>query len=110
MVESIQSVLQDKSILNAVVYCAGSVIGQVIFWITRWANNEKWVMVNFKRTVAAVTSNFGVMAGLVVLVPLDTISLGLALFTGITQGIALDSMVNKGTRKVLTEEERKELK
>lgn len=106
--DAVQTVLQDRTLLNAGCYMVGCFLGQVIFWITRWANDEQWVTANFKRTVAAIGSNIGIMAGFVAMGSLESAALGTALFVGLTQGIAADSIINKGTRKVFTEEEREE--
>lgn len=106
MIDAVQSVLQDKSVLNGACYIAGCGIGQGIYWVNRWAVGENWVLVNFKRTVAAVTGNLGIMAGFLSLGSVDTLSVGAALFMGVFQGIAADSILNKGSRKIYTDEER----
>ena len=108
MIDGIQTVLQDKSILNASLYVGGCCIGQCCYWINRWAQGEEWVLVNLRRTVAAITGNLGIMAGFLSLGGVDGLTIGAALFMGVFQGIAADSILNKGQRKVWSAEEKKD--
>lgn len=109
MIDAVQHVLQDKSVLNAGVYAVGCLAGQFIYWIRRWAVGEKWVLCNFKMTIAAITGNIGIMAGFLALGSVETLAVGTALFVGLAQGISADSIINRGERKPWSEGQRQDL-
>ena len=100
----------DKSVLNACLYIVGAVVGQLFYWVYRWSEGEEWVLVNFRRTVAAVVVNMGSMATVVAAGTVDNMTVAAAFATGVTLGIAADSVVNKGVRKPWSDKEREENK
>ena len=107
---TLPGLLSDKSVLNACLYVVGAVIGQLFYWVYRWSEGEEWVLVNFRRTVAAVIVNVGSMAAVVAAGTVDNMTVAAAFATGVTLGIAADSVINKGTRKQWTKKEREEKK
>lgn len=100
----------DKSVANALLLIVGAGLGQCLFWVSRWANGEQWVMCNFRRTVAAMIGNITALAALLAAGTTDGMSVAAAFFSGLTLGVAADSLLNKGARKEWTDEQREEKK
>ena len=62
---------------------------------------------NFKRTLAAMIGNVGGMVAFVATGALDGIPhIGTIIALGISMGISLDSVINKGAREPWTQEQR----
>ena len=109
----IQTMLKNPDILAALIFCAAALFGQVLHAIKKWGDGEDWVLSNLRRTVGAVIGN---MVGMVVFIQTGVLApimaqpnglFAIVLF-GIYNGFSADSALNKGTRKVLTPEERAE--
>lgn len=111
MIDAVQTVMQDKSVLNAAVYCAAGLTGQLLHGVKKWAEKESsmkgWFIANPRRTIAAVIGNLTIMAGFISLGDLSTMALGTALATGLFQGLAADSVLNRGSRTKWSAEDRK---
>lgn len=89
----------DKTHLAQLVFLAGAILGQVMFWLKRWAQDEKPIMGYVKRTVAAVIGNFTGVVTILVSGALGTMSPEAAFSYGIFLGISADSVLNRGERK-----------
>ncbi|MDA8260208.1 MAG: hypothetical protein M0Z99_32020 [Betaproteobacteria bacterium] len=111
----IKTILANPDVLAALIFCIAAVIGQMLHAVKKWADGESWVLSNFRRTIGAVIGN---MVGMVVFIQTGVLGpimaqpnglFALILF-GVTNGFTSDSALNKGTRKVLTDDERAALK
>ncbi len=110
-----QTILKNPDILAALIFCASALSGQVLHAIKKWGDGEQWILSEPRRTVGAIIGN---MVGMVVFIQTGVLApimaqpnglFALVLF-GLTNGFTSDSALNKGTRKVLTDEERAELR
>ncbi len=111
----IQTALKNPDALAALIFCAAALGGQVLHAIKKWCDGEDWVLSNLRRTVGAVIGN---MVGMVVFIQTGVLApimaqqnglFAIVLF-GIYNGFSADSALNKGTRKVLTEDERENVR
>ncbi len=107
----IQTLLKNPDVLAAVLFIAAAFAGQVLHALKKWGDGEEWVLSNPRRTVGAVVGN---MVGMVVFIQTGVLApimaqpnglFALVMF-GLTNGFTSDSALNKGTRKVFTDEER----
>jgi len=107
MIKAAQKVLADPSVMNAVAFASAAIGGQVLHALKKWAEGEAWLLVNAKRTVGAVIANFIAIAGFISTGALDEITkIATVLALGLFMGFSADSAINKGGRKVWTDEER----
>jgi len=105
--QSIQLALKDPSILNAVVFCACAGIGQILHAVKKWTEGYQWVTANPRQTVAAIIGNMTGMFGFISTGSLDEISkIGTVVSLGIFMGLSADSVLNKGSKEVWTQEQR----
>lgn len=108
MNQAIQTVLKDPSVLNATVFCAAAVAGQVLHGVKKWAEGYQWVLTNPKATTGAVIANLMGMVGFISTGALDEITkIGTIIALGLFMGLSADSAINKGSQVVWSEEERK---
>lgn len=107
MNQAIQTVLKDPSVLNSVVFCVAAVAGQILHGIKKWTEGYIWVTANPRATVGAVIGNLAGMAGFISTGALDDITkIATVMWLGLFMGLSADSVLNKGSQKVWTEEER----
>lgn len=99
-----QHVLFDKAALNGVVYIATSCLGQLLFQLRRWADDEIPCPLT-KRTLASVITNIGVAATIVASGSVAELTFGAAIFMGLGTGIISDAVVGRGKRKVWGKDE-----
>lgn len=107
----IDAILQDKIVLNALLYVVGSTVGAVGHWITKWLNNEIACIFDMarterKRTLAAMAAQVSAAGIVVATGAVEAIAPGSAFMSGIFQGGAIDAFINKGKRAVWSDEQR----
>lgn len=108
MNQAIQTVLKDPSMLNSVVFCVAAVAGQILHAIKKWTEGYVWVTSNPRATVGAVIGNLAGMAGFISTGALDDITkIATVMWLGVFMGLSADSVLNKGSKSIWTEEERK---
>lgn len=110
-----QAILKNPDILAALIFCAAAFAGQVLHAIKKWADGEQWILSEPRRTVGAIIGN---MVGMVVFIQTGVLApimaqpnglFALILF-GLTNGFTSDSALNKGTRKLISEEDREAIR
>ena len=107
MIDAAQTALKDPSILNAAVFCVAAVGGQVLHAVKKWSDGYDWVFSNPRATVGALIANFTGMAAFVALGNLESIqSMAALIGFGISWGLGTDSVVNRGSQRAWTDEER----
>lgn len=108
---AIQTALVDNDMVAAMIFIASAAAGQILHSVKKWLEGEHWACSNVKRTIAAMIGNLSGMIIFIqtgVLAPLMSLPNGtfsIILF-GFMNGFAADSGLNKGTRKVLSDDER----
>lgn len=107
----IANLLKNPDVLAALIFCAAALAGQVLHGLKKWGDGEDWMLSNFRRTVGAMIGNIGGMAVFIqtgVLGPLMAVPNGtfaLILF-GFMNGFTSDSALNKGSKKIWSDDER----
>lgn len=105
--QAIQQALKDPSILNAVVFCACAGFGQLLHAVKKWTEGYAWVTANPRQTVAAIIGNMTGMLGFISTGALDEITkVGTVMALGIFMGLSADSVLNKGSKEIWTDEKR----
>ena len=104
MQDLVQTVVNDPGVRNSVLFAGSAIAGQILHVVKKWAEGEKWVFSNPRRTVAAIIGNIsGIVAALTV-AGVDNLTIAQCLAAGVTLGLSADSLLNKGTRKVWEKE------
>lgn len=107
MNQAVQTVLKDPSILNAVVFCIAALAGQILHAVQKWTQGYKWVLSNPRATVGAVIANLTGMVGFIGTGALDEITgIATVIALGLFMGLSADSVLNRGTKTVWTDEQR----
>lgn len=110
--EMARQVLGDGTVQRAHLYLGASVIGMVAHALKQWAvDNTPCITTYFLRqspglSFAALIGNLTAGAAMIGTGALDGVSLAAALGLGLTQGYSADSLINRGTRVIYTDEER----
>jgi len=107
----LDQILQDRLVVNAALYVAGSTVGAIAHWISKWLNDEISCVMDMarterKRTTAAICAQVTAAGVVVMSGAVEAVSPGAAFFSGIFQVGAIDAFVNKGKRAVWTDEQR----
>lgn len=105
MQDMIQTVVADPGVRNGVLFASAAIVGQILHGVKKWAEGEDIMFSNPKRTVAAIIGNLSAILGAMAM-GLDNLSISQAILAGATLGLAADSVLNKGERKVWPAEKR----
>lgn len=94
-----------------VVYCLACFIGQVGHATWLWLKKEvPCVLDRFREdpraSAVSIITNFGVIAGMAVLIPFEAMPLQAAVIMGLTQGFSSDSALNKNPKAIWTDAQR----
>ena len=107
MIEAAQTVLKDPSVLSATVFCVSAVAGQMLHAVKKWTEGYQWVWANPRATVGAMIGNLVGMVGFISTGALDDIpKISTIIALGLFMGLSADSVLNKGSKSVWTDEER----
>lgn len=99
--------LKDQTIVNALIFTGAALLGQLLHAVKKWAEGDAWLLVNIRRTVAALIANVTAIVGFIMTGALNGIpDVYTVILLGLTMGFSTDSTINKGQRKEWTEEER----
>ena len=107
----LKDILHSPDVQAAALFCLSACLGQFLHFVKKWAEGQEWVLSNLRRTIGAAIGNIGGMVVFIqtgVLGPLMALPNGMfavAMF-GFINGFSLDSALNKGTKKIWTDEER----
>lgn len=108
---AIQTILQDQSVLNSVLYAGGAIVGMGLNWTVKWLRKDIECIFDMVRTKPAATtaafiSQFVVLFGVIGTGALDSVSKAVAIALGVGAGSAIDAWTNAGAAKVWTDAER----
>lgn len=111
MQATIQAILNDKTTINAVIFCLAAALGQVLHAVKKWADGEvnnplDWITNSLRHTVSALIGNMGGMIAFIATGVLDPMTPGALLIFGLMNGFTADSALNKATRAAWTPEQR----
>ena len=111
MNNAIQTVLQDKSILNSSLYLSATVIGILSSWAWKWATGQVQCFFDMLRTFKARTAtSFSTQLAVVITFissgALDNVSFAVAISLGLLAGGAIDAAIIKGKTKIWSKRER----
>lgn len=111
MQATIQTILNDKTTVNAIIFCLAAGLGQALHAAKKWADGEvenplDWLTQNVKRSVSALIGNMGGMIAFIATGVLDPMTPGPLVIFGLMNGFTADSALNKATRTAWTPEQR----
>ena len=111
METTINTILNDKTTVNAIIFCLAAALGQVLHAVKKWADGEvgnplDWLTQSVRHSVSAMIGNMGGMIAFVATGVLDPMTPGALVIFGLMNGFTADSALNKATRTAWTDAER----
>ena len=111
MQATMQAILNDKTVINAIIFCLAAFLGQVLHAVKKWADGEvsnplDWITISARHTTSAILGNLGGMIAFISTGVLEPMTPGALLIFGLMNGFTADSALNKATRQAWTPEQR----
>ena len=111
MQATLQAILNDKTTINAVIFCLAAALGQVLHAVKKWADGEvsnplDWITQSARHSISALIGNMGGMIAFIATGVLDPLTPGGLIIFGLMNGFTADSALNKATRATWTPEQR----